>query len=102
MHYHVSFPKCSDDIEFLDERDDNNIFTPYWSRSGKIINHKYWELESYYHNYFWFEFTFDLQFTGKDHAGIDFVIGILGYYFCFNLYDHRHWNSDTNNWEIEP
>lgn len=47
-------------------------------------------------------FSIGLRFSwkGSDHAGPYFHIDVLGYFAIFNLYDIRHWNYDTNKWEI--
>jgi hypothetical protein len=35
----------------------------------------------------------------EDHAGFEFIIGLLGYIVRFHIYDTRHWNYETNDWE---
>lgn len=44
------------------------------------------------------EFRFDLTFRGRDHAGLDFNVQVLGLDFHFQIYDNRHWNYDENRW----
>ena len=36
---------------------------------------------------------------GRDHAGVMIELGLLGYTFCFNIYDTRHWDYTNNRWE---
>jgi hypothetical protein len=50
--------------------------------------------------------SFELSFIWKvkrDHGGPEFTIDVPGL-FCFNvrIYDHRHWNYDTDAWEVYP
>lgn len=49
-----------------------------------------------------FELRFGTDFSGEDHAGPELVIQVWRYYFCVKLYDHRHWDYDTNDWEVYP
>jgi len=44
-------------------------------------------------------FTIQLN-TKQDHAGLHLYYEIFGYHFIFSLYDRRHWNELTNDWEI--
>ena len=36
----------------------------------------------------------------QDHAGFYFSIDTFFGWFNFNIYDIRHWNYDTDNWEV--
>ena len=36
----------------------------------------------------------------QSHAGLELEAGLFGYCVQFNLYDSRHWDYSTNNWEI--
>ena len=74
-------------------RDFKNI--RHWT--GKLpINHKYWEVEILRDGYVvQFNFTFN---TRRDHAGIGFAIGILGYSINITTYDNRHWDHMTDTW----
>jgi hypothetical protein len=44
--------------------------------------------------------VFDLNFKGSDHAGPQIEISFWRYMFDLHIYDHRHWDYRTNNWEI--
>lgn len=59
------------------------------------------EVEMYYVEKHWnlFEIYFGLT-NHCDHAGLKFNFEILGLCFSFNIYDRRHWNYETNTWEI--
>lgn len=64
------------------------------------IPNKFWELQCT--NEFTKEtiFSFHLSLTQKcDHAGFDFCLEILSFYFCFKIYDCRHWDYDNKCWE---
>jgi hypothetical protein len=64
---------------------------------GQISKNKFWELEhTYYSNQ-----LLDVEFkfaTKGDHAGLEFVLGVLGYGIAFRIYDNRHWDSELNSW----
>lgn len=48
-------------------------------------------------------FNFSLEWTRKcDHAGPKFTLEILSFYFCIQAYDTRHWNYETDDWEVYP
>lgn len=73
-------------------------FKSFFSLHGKISKNKYWEIESYRYNWYWIDLEFEWKWYGYDHAGIELGIGILGYYILLKLYDHRHWNTELNDW----
>jgi hypothetical protein len=74
-------------------------FFNYWEKTWLITKHKVIELEATKYSYNLFEFQFDWSIK-TDHAGLNIVIGLLGYSAHFGLYDTRHWNYTTNAWEI--
>jgi hypothetical protein len=48
----------------------------------------------------WSYFHFQLRLNRKtDHAGFYFYIEILGLYFIFQIFDHRHWDWENDCWE---
>lgn len=81
-----------------------NIRNPWsnrWDRghvwSGSLTQHKFWELQAMKTaDIIDFTFSFTIR---QDHAGLDFQLGLLGFALRFNVYDHRHWNTDVNAWE---
>lgn len=66
----------------------------------KITKYKNWEFEIIYSDAYWFMLEFDLAFTGKDHAGVRFNIGIGPFACELQIYDSRHWDYDTDTWEV--
>lgn len=63
---------------------------------GAITKNKVWEVEHYRcSNIAEFQFSFS---TRRDHAGLEITLGFLGYNIHANVYDRRHWNTDTNSW----
>lgn len=73
-----------------------------WHRSYETpFEHKFVELELFKDNSI-VSFAFRLT-TRQHHPGLWMELGLLGYSFSFNFYDSRHWNNQTNTWEIpEP
>lgn len=43
-------------------------------------------------------FELDISFRGKDHAGPSVMFGLFGSEISFKLYDHRHWDYQSNTW----
>ncbi len=82
-----------------------NIRNPKWW--NRFENIKCWTGATPFENKFWeVELTkdsellrFEFEFTTRqDHAGLRLELGLAGYTLRFNLYDNRHWNTDTNSW----
>lgn len=70
------------------------IFIKLWGEKGI-------ESEILYFNE-WSWFKFNLDWTRKcDHAGIEFVVEILGIHFYIKYYDARHWNYQENRWYLD-
>lgn len=76
----------------------SNFFKTGYVWAGKLIGHKYWELQAMR--------THDLLCVRlnvshrRDHAGLDFEIGLFSFNIAFRIYDHRHWDHITNRWEV--
>jgi hypothetical protein len=86
-------------IELSNPFDRREFFKNLGCLSGKITKRLAWELEHSYLSTMLLDT--DIRWTrGTDHAGIDIRIGILGYGIGFRIYDTRHWNYDTDSWEI--
>ena len=67
--------------------------------SGRITQYKAWELEHTF--YTGLAADFELKWSRRvDHAGIEFVIGLLGYGINFRVYDTRHWDDYHRQWEV--
>jgi hypothetical protein len=77
---------------------------PYWKNNWywvkKLTTHKSFEIETFIDCEHIFELQIDLRLRGRDHAGpsLEFVFLCLG--LNVKIYDHRHWDYKTNNWEI--
>ena len=66
--------------------------------SGRLFQHKAWELEHTYYS----PLLCDMECSWthhQDHAGFEFGLGILGYGISFRIYDTRHWNNYDKCWE---
>jgi hypothetical protein len=40
------------------------------------------------------------SYKGRSHAGLHVQVGLFGYVVCFGAVDERHWDYDTNSWEV--
>ncbi len=72
-------------------------------KEGSFFNipHKFWEIQLASFDDFTNYFNFSLRWNRKcDHAGVNLTIEILSLYFCFQIYDSRHWDYEGNNYEI--
>ena len=80
----------------------NNPFTDrfanLFNRSGRLSKNKAWELEILEVNSL---LNFELQYNiRRDHAGLRFEFGVLGYELGFAIYDTRHWDHKNHCWEV--
>ena len=75
-----------------------DTFTNFYSRTIKLSEHKFIELESMYSGQHLFRFSLDLNWRGEDHAGPEIELGVWGHEVRLKLYDHRHWNTEKNRW----
>jgi len=66
----------------------------------KISKNKAWELEHFYDGTCIFEIECSYT-TRQDHAGIRLSFCLLGYTIGAKLYDVRHWNYLTKQYEKE-
>jgi hypothetical protein len=74
-------------------------FKNYWDKTWSLSKNKAFEMQLSRYAYNLFELGVSLNFTGEDHAGPKFELGIFGYNIAVKLYDKRHWLYDTNTWE---
>lgn len=44
-------------------------------------------------------FGLDLFWRGEDHAGPSLDLCVYKYCLNIKIYDHRHWDYETGNWE---
>jgi len=60
------------------------------------IEHKFWELEIYKSSDIVDAFfRFDCC---QSHAGLHLGLALLGYNIEFQIYDHRHWDYEEEDW----
>lgn len=76
-----------------------DYFKNLGSLHGSITRNKHWELEHTFYGNSLLDCEFTVS-TKEDHAGLNIVFGLLGYGVHFQIYDSRHWNYETNKWEI--
>lgn len=75
----------------------SNRFANLLNRSGKLSKHRAWEFEILKANCI---LNFCIAFnTQCDHAGLKVEFGLLGYEMYFQIYDTRHWNYETKDWQ---
>jgi hypothetical protein len=74
-------------------------FKSLGSIGGLLTQYKAWELEHYYYSRTLAEFEFSVT-SKADHAGFRFTLGLLGYSISATIYDTRHWDRDSDSWEI--
>ena len=67
--------------------------------SGRISEHKVWELEHTYYSGSFFDIDVSWSIR-EDHAGFEICLGLFGYGVHFHIYDNRHWDDYHKCWEI--
>lgn len=68
----------------------------FWST--QLSKHKFLEIEiCRQHEWQWFECSIRLN-RKIDHAGLQVELEVLGLWFDFIIYDHRHWDYDNDCW----
>lgn len=75
----------------------SNRWNTLWFKNGLFSTHKAWEFNGYRTHHI-IDINFSLNFK-CDHAGLQILIGLVGYAVEFTFYDTRHW--DTVNWDWE-
>ena len=69
-----------------------------WTKHSTLITHKVCEFNGYRTNHV-IDLEFDLTFRG-DHAGARVMLGVFGYSVELHFYDTRHWDYETDTWEV--
>jgi len=69
------------------------------SIGGKLFGNKAWELEHTFYSGALFDFDTSYSIR-EDHAGFEFSLGILGYGIHFHFYDTRHWDYESESWQV--
>ena len=82
------------ELEFIKEYF-NNLFCA----GGRISKNKFWEFEVLFYSKDLLTVVIDAPLKGRDHAGIDISVGILGLVLNFKIYDNRHWDDENDNWK---
>lgn len=65
----------------------------------QLNQHNSFELQFSRYAFNWFEVQVDLNWRQTDHAGPWITINVFGWTVDARIYDHRHWNDQTNNWD---
>lgn len=84
-------------LHILNPRRKEN-FKSVWSFAKSITKNKHLELQLYRYSWYLLELKIDLSWSGSDHAGPEFHLGLFGFHFRTKLYDSRHWDYDKNSW----
>lgn len=74
-------------------------FVSFYNYDFKLSKNKRFEAEfacDGYHNFF---LLLDTSFRGRDHAGPQLEVCLLGYGARFAIYDVRHWDYKNNTWK---
>ena len=72
-------------------------FANLYNKSGRLTAHKSWEVELLKGRQL---IGFEVGYTMRQsHAGLTIELALLGYSVSFQIYDNRHWSTDTNDWE---
>lgn len=85
-------------FELLNPFDRWDYFRNLGCVSNRIARFKAWELEHSYYSPLLADFELCWS-RAQDHAGFEFGVGILGYGIHFRIYDTRHYNYDTKQYE---
>ena len=69
------------------------------SKFGMISKYKCWELNIYKDSQSLFGVSSDISLR-RSHSGIFVSLSLIGYRLEFEIYDSRHFNYVTGEWEI--
>ena len=74
----------------------------YFSYEKMVTKHKFLEIQISKGNPCdLLSLIIDTCWFGQDHAGFEFTVEILGYYFSIQFRDHRHWNHRQGRFMTE-
>jgi hypothetical protein len=65
---------------------------------GRISKNTAWELEHTFYDGLLLDCEFKFT-TKQDHAGLNIILGVLGYAVHFSIYDTRHWDYGRGEWK---
>ena len=72
----------------------------YFYRHKRLSKNKSFEIQIFRSSpYDLLSFRLDLCWRGEDHAGPSLDLCVYKYRLNVRIYDHRHWDYDTGNWE---
>jgi hypothetical protein len=73
----------------------------YFYKHKKLSKNKSFEIQIYRSSpYNLFRFFVNLAWRGEDHCGPELEVELGKYRFNVKIYDHRHWDYETGNWEV--
>jgi len=75
----------------------NERFKNLFSKCYKVSKNKFFEFEVLYHSVMVIDFSLG-HTSRRDHGGLEFNFGALGYSLAFRLLDYRHWDYKKNKW----
>lgn len=75
-------------------------FKNIYNRAWAVSQNRTLEIQFDRYDYELLSLDINLRWWGQSHAGPDFEINILGYNFRISLPDNRHWDCETDTWEI--
>ena len=75
------------------------LFKTYFHKTWQVTKHKYLEVESYCGSDDLIGFAFRLAWR-SDHEGLMIDLSLFRQSLSIMLYDNRHWNSETNTYEV--
>lgn len=74
-------------------------FQALWSKEGQLSTNKFYSIDFYKCADEFLGLELSTHLRGSDHAGPRFSVNLFGYTAVFQIYDRRHWNYKTNDWE---
>lgn len=75
-------------------------FKSFFVKNLKLTKNKSFEFQITRYTLDLFLFELSLAWYGHDHAGPFFILSLFGYSLNIKIYDNRHWDYDTNTWEL--
>lgn len=69
------------------------------SKFGEISKHKCWEFGLYKDSQSLVAVSFDISIK-RCHSGMFISLSLFGNRLEFEIYDSRHWNHETGEWEV--
>jgi hypothetical protein len=79
---------------FKGHKDYYNLFLYH----GKLSTNKHWEFEGYKDSRKVIGMEISLSWRGRDHAGLEVGLCLLGRDIALRVYDTRHWDYEKNTW----